>query len=130
MSFMHWMQRIHRPTARKQCIDEGYRLGSGDIAYRKRRVSILYNCAIPIRRGVQVRLSLDFPALDRSGMPFAFRPGIGPGRILGVRCCHSLEFGQDRHFLKVPGAEARPVDACRCGAGALDADSPATRAAM
>jgi hypothetical protein len=50
--------------------------------------------------------------------------------ILGVRCCHSLEFGQDRHFLRVPGAEARPVDACRCGAGALDADSPATRAAM
>ena len=26
--------------------------------------------------------------------------GTGPDRILGVRCCHSLEFGQDRHFLK------------------------------
>ena len=31
---MHWMQRIHLPTARKQCIDEGYRLGSRDIEYR------------------------------------------------------------------------------------------------
>jgi hypothetical protein len=31
---MHWMQRIRRPTARKQCIDEGYRLHSRDIAYR------------------------------------------------------------------------------------------------
>jgi hypothetical protein len=41
---------------------------------------------------------------------------------LGVRCCHSLEFGQDWHFLKVLGAEARPVDAGRCSAGALDAD--------
>src|SRR6516165_2453682 len=40
---------------------------------------------------------------------------------LGVRSCHSLEFGQDRHFLKVLDAEARPVDARRCGAGALDA---------
>jgi hypothetical protein len=34
MNFMHWMQPIHRPTARKQCIDEGYRLGSRDTAYR------------------------------------------------------------------------------------------------
>jgi hypothetical protein len=34
---MHWMQRIHRPTARKQVVEEGYRLRSGDIAYRKRR---------------------------------------------------------------------------------------------
>jgi hypothetical protein len=42
--------------------------------------------------------------------------------ILRVRCCHSLEFGQDRHFLKVFGAEARPVDARRCGVGALNAD--------
>jgi hypothetical protein len=42
--------------------------------------------------------------------------------ILGVRCCHSLEFGQDRHFLKGFGAEARPVDARRCDAGALNAD--------
>jgi hypothetical protein len=33
------MQRIHRPPARRQCIDEGYRLRSGEIAYRKRRVS-------------------------------------------------------------------------------------------
>jgi ATP-dependent Clp protease ATP-binding subunit ClpA len=37
-------------------------------------------------------------------------------RPVVVRCCHSLEFGQDRHFLKVFGAEARPVDARRCGA--------------
>src|SRR4029077_4727124 len=37
MNFMHWMQRIHRPTARKQVIEEGYRLRSGDIAHRKRR---------------------------------------------------------------------------------------------
>ena len=35
---------------------------------------------------------------------------------------YSLEFGQDRHFLKVLGGEARPVDARRCGAGALNAD--------
>jgi hypothetical protein len=34
MNFMHWMQRIHRPTARKQCIGEGYRLRSREIAYR------------------------------------------------------------------------------------------------
>jgi hypothetical protein len=33
MNFMHWMQRIQRPTARKR-IDEGYRLRSRDIAYR------------------------------------------------------------------------------------------------
>ena len=37
----------------------------------------------------------------------------GLGQILGVRCCHSLELGQDRHFLKVLGAEARPVDTRR-----------------
>src|SRR6516164_9957018 len=26
MNFMHWMQRIHRPAARRRCIDEGHRL--------------------------------------------------------------------------------------------------------
>jgi hypothetical protein len=43
----------------------------------------------------------------------------GDGRlgVLHVRFYHSLEFGQDRHFLKVLGAEARPVDAGRCSAG-------------
>ena len=46
----------------------------------------------------------------------------GLGQILGVRCCHSLEFGQDRHFLKVLRAETRPVDARRCAEEALDAD--------
>src|SRR5438270_1356071 len=45
-----------------------------------------------------------------------------PSLILGVRRFHSLEFRQYRHFLKVLGAEARPVDANRRGAGALDAD--------
>ena len=54
--------------------------------------------------------------------PVRHEIGAGLGQILGVRCCHSLEFGQDRHFLKVLGAETRPVDARRCVAGALDAD--------
>src|SRR5215813_9325385 len=45
-----------------------------------------------------------------------------PWSGLGVRCCHSLEIGQDRHLLKVLVAETRPVDARRCSAGALDAD--------
>ena len=48
--------------------------------------------------------------------------GPDPGRILGHAICHSLEFGQDRHFLEVLSAEARPLDAPGCGAGALDAD--------
>ena len=42
-------------------------------------------------------------------------PPARHGDALGVRCCHSLEFGQDRHFLKVLGAEARPIDTRRCG---------------
>jgi len=37
--------------------------------------------------------------------------------VLPVQFYHSLKFGQDRHFLKVLGAEAGPVDARRCGAG-------------
>src|SRR5215468_11110918 len=45
-----------------------------------------------------------------------------PSRISGVRCFHSLEFRQHRHFSKVLGAEPRPVNAHRCGAGTLDAD--------
>ena len=64
---MHWMQRIHRPAARRRCIDEGHRLPSRDIAYRKRRVSILHNYAIPIRREVQERFSSASPTLDGSG---------------------------------------------------------------
>ena len=48
--------------------------------------------------------------------------GPDPGRILGHAICHSLEFGQDRHFLEIVSAEARPLDAPGCGAGALDAD--------
>ena len=54
--------------------------------------------------------------------PVRHEIGAGLGQILGVRCCHSLEFGQDRHFLKVLGAETRPVDARRCAAEVLDAD--------
>src|SRR6516164_185032 len=59
---------------------------------------------------------------DRSSRVTSLGPPSTLWGALGVRCCHSLEFGQDRHFLKVLGAEARPVDARRCGAGALDAD--------
>jgi hypothetical protein len=54
--------------------------------------------------------------------PQPARSSINVMGALGVRCCHSLEFGQDRHFLEVLSAEARPIDTRRCGAGALDAD--------
>ena len=49
---------------------------SRDIAYRKRRVSILHNCAIPIRREVQERFSSASPTLDGSGMQIVFTPGL------------------------------------------------------
>ena len=64
---MHWMQRIHHPTARKQRIDEGYQLRSGDIAYRKRRVSIIVRFLFDGE--FKVRLSLDPPGARRIGMP-------------------------------------------------------------
>ena len=40
--------------------------------------------------------------------------GRGPSRTLGVMYCHSLEFGKDRHFLKVLGlrrVQSMPVGA-------------------
>ena len=59
---------------------------------------------------------------DRSSRVTKSSPPATLLGALGVRGCHSLEFGQDRHFLKVLDAKARPVDAGRCGARALDAD--------
>ena len=64
-------------------------------------------------------------ALIQESLAVAHKTGGPPSTLWGalrVRCCHSLEFGQDRHFLKVVDAEAHPVDAHRCSAWAPDAD--------
>src|SRR6516164_4005503 len=72
MNFMHWMQRIHLPTARKQCIDEGYRLGSGDIEYRNGAFLSFTIVQFPFD-GSSSSIELGFPpALDGSGMLRAF----------------------------------------------------------
>jgi len=73
---MHWMQRIPRPTARKQYVDEGHRTRSCDIA---RRNGAFQSFAI-----VQYRfdensssIALGFPtALDGSGYREHFRLGL------------------------------------------------------
>ena len=91
---MHWMQRIHHPTARKQCIDEGYRLRSGDIAFRSRCVSILHNCAIHIRLRVQSSIELGFPrrSTDRDAARVYARSTLVPPRFQNARsyCRRSL----------------------------------------
>ena len=76
MNFMHWMQRIHLPTARKQCIDEGYRLGSRDIEYRNGAFLSFTIVQFPFD-GSSSSIELGFPpALDGSGMLRAFYAGL------------------------------------------------------
>src|SRR5215470_18553349 len=107
MNFMHWMQRIHHPTARNQCIDEGYRLCTAAISRSESGaflsftiVQFIFDCEF------KVRLSLDSPGARRIRVPRAFTPDLlwyrrGPkmlGRAVADRC--------GAHFISAFGALA------------------------
>jgi len=107
MNFTHWMLRIHHPTARNQCIDEGHRLCKAAISRSEAGaflsftiVQFIFDCEF------KVRLSLDSPGARRIGMPRAFTPDLlwyrrGPKmlvRAVADRC--------GAHFISAFGALA------------------------
>jgi hypothetical protein len=73
---MHWMQRIPRPTARKQYVDEGHRPRSCDIVRRNGAFLSFTIAQYPFDESSS-SIELGFPtALDGSGYRGHFRLGL------------------------------------------------------
>ena len=119
---------IERPSLRDRKFVDSLLEGSGFEPLVPRHVSSTpavrsaMELAVPERRSP----NLPFVQTARADLHNQGPPSTLSG-VFRVRCCHSLEVGQDRHFLEVLGAETRPVDAHRCGARSLDADRPGWR---